>query len=463
MLILKTKKELASDAHTFASNLNLIRYKSTTYMPVDYETMEATTPMDVQRRVWVPLLRPEMQSMTAELYDTLFASDADLRSYEFMVAQNAEPVKESPAAILIRTEAGLRELLDDGSLVESQARFIPNYIKPILNEDQAVKAEVWGVLVDWVGAEDEATSLLYHLATCLAPGYSAVKYVLLLGEGRNGKGLLIKMLQGLFGIENVSHVSRQYMSELNPTVTDLNGKLLNLVFDGSSDFIKDSGPEKTLVAGEPISVRQLYESHPTIVQTNALFVEALNQEPKSRDKSQALQKRLARFRFDKVFTDNRAFQNRMLSDEVLGAFLALLIEHYVPENRLAERLAPTQGAAALQQEHQLMNSIPLQYLEYVDTHGTLGIEGLVGQTLEEVLEDFLQWRASQGGRDEAWTTRDMLRNFKPYLDIGRKSVRRGTRVTKQQVIKGLLSEAEKLLGALKEEEDERILETLVDD
>ena len=79
----------------------------------------------------------------------------------------------------------------------------------MLNEDVADKDRVFGVITEWLDSEEEAHSLLHHLATALAPGWSAVKYVLLLGEGRNGKSLLMKMLHQMIGWDNVSSVTRQ--------------------------------------------------------------------------------------------------------------------------------------------------------------------------------------------------------------------------------------------------------------
>ena len=264
-------------------------------MPADYETGDTSVTPPAERTMWIPLNREAIRRLGSEQYDILFSSDGELASFDFMVSQNSRPVDGPISTLLVRTGDGLRELRGDGQLHEPTGWFVPNTLAPMLNEDQVEKDRVFEVLADWLDSEEEAHALLRHLATALAPGWSAVKYVLLLGEGRNGKGLLLKMLQTVFGRDNVSSVSRQHMAEQSPVVCELNGKLLNIVFDGMAEYVKDSGTEKTLVAGEPAAIRRLYESTPTFVQTNALFVEALNHEPKSKDKSLALQKRLIRF------------------------------------------------------------------------------------------------------------------------------------------------------------------------
>lgn len=462
MLELKTKKELSAFAHTLAGSFQLVRYQSTTYMPVDFETEAYGVVPSADRTVWKPLTRALLQRIGADQFDILFASDSELASFEFMVEQNATRMDEARAAILIRTEHGLRMLNGGGKLEPVTGEFIPNYIKPMLTDNQTARDDVFAIITEWVGGEDEAHSLLYHLATCLAPGYSAVKYVLLLGKGRNGKGVLIKMLEALFGMDNVSHVSRQDMAEKSPVATELNGKLLNLVYDGSSDYIKDSGPEKTLTAGEPLAVRRLYESRSTIVQSNALFVEALNAEPKSKDKSDALQKRLSRFRFDKVFPLNKKFERKMLSEWGLGGFLQLLVEHYIHEDDLAEKLAPTQTSMLLQLEHQAHNSIALQYLKHVELNDTVGAAGLIGTSIPDLVQAFRQWRLKENDLS-TWAEPDVLALFNEVVDSDRKTVRTPAGPRKLRVVTAIRKEAQDFLDDMKEIEDAAILESLVDD
>lgn len=378
MLELKTKKELARDAFILASGHELVRYHNVTYIPADYETRDVTQVPPRDRTIWLPLTRSRVQQMAAAEFDTLFGSDGELSAFDFMVAQSATQQAEAVSALLIRTEAGLKELNCAGHLVQPTGDFRPNALLPVLNNDAAERERVFSVISGWLDSDVEAESLLRHLATSLAPGWSAVKYVLLLGDGRNGKSLLLKMLHSLFGADNVSNVTRQAISEQSAVVTELNGKLLNIVFDGRAEYVKDSGTEKSLVAGEPVSIRRLYESTGTVVQTNALFVEGLNREPKTQDKTTALQKRLVRFQFPNVYELNHSFEKLMLRPESLGAFMSLLIDHYVGEDSVAVELAPTTKAIELQLEQMYANSLGLQFIRWVDDTDPLGSSNLLG-------------------------------------------------------------------------------------
>lgn len=462
MLELKTKKELSQEAHKLARGSFLVRYRNITYIPADYETRATDTTPDADRTIWLPLNREALRRLAAGQFDTLFSTEAELSSFDFMVAQNAKHCDGLCTSLLVRTPEGLRELRDDGELHKPTGDFIPNTLHPMLNTDEADKEKVFAVLSGWLNSDEEAHSLLYHLATALAPGWTAVKYVLLLGEGRNGKSLLLTMLQQIFGWDNCSNVTRQQIAEKSPVVTELNGKLLNIVFDGHAEYLKDSGAEKTLIAGETYPIRRLYESTPTPVQTNALFIEGLQHEPKSKDKSLALQKRLIRFQFPNVYSLNHQFARDMLAEPMLGAFLSLLIDHYVGEHEVAEKLAPTTKSMALQLEHMFVNSIGLQFLKHLEETDALGTRGLPGTELDTLVKQFQSWRVKESDLGH-WAEPDVVALFQPIINIERKSKRVDGQPRKVRYVASLKPEALAFIDTLKGDEGDDILEAMVED
>lgn len=461
MLELKTKKELSQYAFKLAEGTGLVRYRSTTYMPVDYETPDSSAPPAPDRTIWVPLNREKIRLLAAHHFDCLFGSDSELSSFDFMVAQNSLQVDGDHHTLLVRTSEGLRELRSDGALHDPSGEFVPNTLSPTLVTDAGHKERVFSVIAEWLDSEEEAHALLRHFATALAPGWSAVKYVLLLGEGRNGKSLLLKMLQAVFGWDNVSNVTRQQIAEQSPVVCELNGKLLNIVFDGRAEYVKDSGLEKSLIAGEVVPIRRLYESVPTPVQTNALFVEGLNREPKSTDKSLALQKRLMRFQFPNVYALDHTFERQMLSANSLGAFLSLLIDHYVHSDEVAEKLAPTRKAMALQLEHMFINSLGLQFLKYTEEHDPLGVDGLCGCESSLLVAKFQSWRIKENDLGQ-WAEPDVLALFQPLLTTSRSSKRVNGVPRKVRVVESLKPEAAAFIETLKGDEGDDIA-ALVED
>ena len=451
MLELKTPKQLGEESHRLAKTFHLVRHRGTTYMPVDYESGTPAAPGENQRTIWLRLDREQLQGIGASQFSTLFKSDGELANFDFMVAQNAREVYAGSQALLVRTREGLKTLSEGGVLSEPTGDFIPNFVTPILNEDPDDKKIVMDALIRWLDSQEESTSLLHHVATMLSPHWSAVKYVMFLGEGRNGKSVLLKMIAALLGRENVSHVTRQHMSEQSPTVCELSNRLANIVFDGQATFLKDSGTEKSLIAGEPVPIRRLYESTPTLVHTNALFLEGLNREPKSSDKSSALQKRLVRFQFPNVFQQDPGFERLMLSEQTLGAFLSLLIDHMLPEAEFS-LLKPTRQAVELRVEHMHTNSKALQFLAHVEFNDEFGVRGLVDTAIAEVAEQFKSWRVSQNDIT-SWETPDIVQMLQTYFATARKGRRVNGQPRKVRVITALKPDTEAFLATLESEED----------
>lgn len=459
---IKTPRELASEAQTLAASYEYTLYREVLYMPVDYEEGDLGVVPPPERRSWMPMKLQDIQQKALEQFDTLFVDQAQTAKFYYMVAQIARRAKDdSPVELLVKTRDGLRTLDRYGKLNIPDGSFIPNMLGPVLNDNEADKAEVLEIITEWLGGEEaEATSLLRHLATALAPAWSAGRYVLLMGDGRNGKSVLMTMLTRLFGMNNCSGVTRQDISEGSAALLDLNGKLLNVVFDGAETFLKDSGREKSLITGESVQVRRLYQSHLSLCQTNALFVEGLNTEPKSRDKTSALQARLVRFWFPNRYKDDGEFWATMMSERVLGAFLSLLMDNFVQEKATSVSLAPTARSRELRLEHMEDNSLALQFITYIAETDPLGEESLIGLPFEDVVQMFQSWRLKLNDLS-SWDMQTVLRLFRPVMSTERKSVRRGGGVRKMRVVTKFSQETLELLELQKE--DVHGDDTVVDD
>ena len=451
MLELTSKQNMATAARTMAESYQLVLHRGGLFIPAHWET-EVPGLYDPDLQIWLPLSRSDIRDL-GNMANMLFASDSEISNFVLMLEQLSTNVEASDQELLVRTTQGLRALTDDGKLVQPGKKFHPNTLIPTLNDDPALKAEIFGVISGWLNSDEEATSLLHHLATALSPGWSAVKYVLLIGDGRNGKSVLLSMLADLFSLRNMTNVTRQQMAERLPVVAELNNKLLNIVFDGEMTYVRDSSVEKTLTAGEPAVTRMLYANGNTIVQTNALFIEALNAEPKSRDKSGALQKRLARYYFPNVYALDKDFEEHMRNPEMSGAFLALLLDHYVKRGELAEKLKPTKGSEALQVEQTTLNSPVHQFLTHLITNDPSFLDkvGAVPMDLDPLVDSFMAWRVSEGYSE--YSTADVKKMFKENFYTDWTSSRIAGKVVRRQRIVLPKSSTEMLLNQLKGETD----------
>ena len=456
---LTSKNVMASAARSLAQSYQLVQHGSDTFMPSHWLTEEAGPTVPTEQ-IWVPLSRKDKRKL-GNSSNILFASESEITSFDIMLRQFAIEDDTPVTKLLIRTEDGLRVLNSEGELEIPSGQFLPNTLKPVLNTDPDDKAAVFEVIKGWLNSEEDVHSLLYHLSTALSPGWSAVKYVLFIGDGRNGKSLLLSMISDVFGLSNISNVTRQQIAERLPVVAELNSKLLNIVFDGEMTYLKDSSVEKTLTAGEPAVVRMLYENANTVVQTNALFIEALNKEPKTRDKSGALQKRLSRFWFQNVYALDRAFEEKMRSPKMIGAFLSLLIDHFVKGNEVAQLLKQTSKAMALQVEQNLLNSPLHQFVSHLVGADASYIDKLRDgpMMLDALADSFMAWRLQEGFNE--YSTEDSRRLFKESFYTDWKSFREGGKVVRKQRVVGAKPDVVALLEQLEGAEEDEVAEAAV--
>jgi phage/plasmid-associated DNA primase len=418
----KTKAERIQDAKTLA-DAGWIRHNEVLYMPVNSALTHDSAVPAPEDTIWIPRTISDVQRHANVHLGTLFENEKQMVDFYYTTLQQVATSNELIDSVLIRTEDGLLKLHSDGQLREPDGAFTPNTLPVPINNDPAVKAEVAATLVEWLGgSEEEAASLLRHLSTALSPHWTSIKYILLLGDGRNGKSVLLEMLTKLLGKANCSGVSRQDMAAKSTVLPELNGKLANIVMDGIAEYLKDSGTEKTLIAGEAAHVRMLYSRVLTPVQTNALFIEGLNKEPKSSDKSSALQARLVRFQFPNRYQEDWAFKAKMLSDEYVGALLSLMIDHYVRQSDASLMLAPTSRQLTLQLGHQYDNSHALQFIDYVRTHDPNKELSLIGMDLATLVSRFMSWRVAAGDI-RAWDEQSVREMFHPLMEFHRKTTR----------------------------------------
>lgn len=433
---LMTKAERASLAEAFVLNNSIVEYRHNLYMPVHFMTKEPG-PSAIDETVWV-LLDSDALRQSANDNGLLFASGDEERSYRLMIRQFSQKVKRTKGLLVRMGETHVALLNDKGELVPTTGAFVPNYLDVPYVKNNPLSDELFKVISEWVDGKEQASSLLFHIATALQPTWSAVKYLLLIGEGRNGKGTLLKMIYTLFGeSQNISKITRQDMAAKSAIIATLNGKLLNVVFDGPKEFLKDSSTEKTIIAGEPIDLELKYENTPIEVMTNALMIEALNQEPLVSDKTPALQKRLARFQFPNVYKKDYKFEDKMLDEKMLAAFLDLLIKHWVNKDEVGEKLQLTAQSLDMQLQAVWSASPLLRFLEWISGRDTKFLNNVVAGkvTTEDFLNAYRPWLDENGYKNMEDSY--LLKMLDDHFVTARKTFRPNGKPTTKRYIKSV--------------------------
>lgn len=442
----RTRGDLASIAENLAIAYNLVCYKEQFYIPTDRETGQFGVPGP--QSVWDVQSTKRIFKFANDRGDILFENDGQKRSFFLMLEQFSTQVFDDVDDVLV-TSAGRIARLSGTTVADTTGDFVPNHINFEIGTDPNDIAWVFNNIREWVDSDDDAHSLLHHLATILSPGWSAGKLVLLLGSGSNGKSTLLKMVQRLLGKSNISRVTRQMMAERNPATLAVNGSLLNLVFDADRSYLKDSSMEKTLIVGEPYPVRPLYSNDLVDAQSNCLFIEGLNSEPKTADKSYALQRRISRFWFPNTYAVDDAFEKKCLSDPMISALLALLLEHYVHPDDKAAKLTSTSRGSELMVDYNLLNSPVHQYVQYLVNQDSDYIEKFEAgrQDVDPVIKGFMSWRLGEGLA--ALSTADAIRMFREEFEIATTSRRVNGKPQKYRVLAAPKNDMLQLLTTLK--------------
>lgn len=153
------------------------------------------------------------------------------------------------------------------------------------------------------------------------------KAVMLYGNGDNGKGVFIKLIEAFVGSENCSHVPLQELDNDKFSSADLYGKLINTFADLKSQKLTATGNFKTLVSGDTVRAQKKY-GQPFSFRNSAKLIFSSNKIPDSDDKSYAYFKRWLILSFDRVFhgiTKDTNLINKLTTPNELSGLLNLAL------------------------------------------------------------------------------------------------------------------------------------------
>jgi len=179
---------------------------------------------------------------------------------------------------------------------------IDKFLEDVLNKDENVK------------------TFKEYAGFCLLKEYRFEKAIMMVGGGRNGKGKTIELLKHLMGIENCCSVPLSSLNAENFSISELFGKMLNIVGDIGSSDLKETDMFKHLTGRDLVSGKRkfLRDIH---FYNYAKFIFACNDLPMVYDMSRGFWDRWILFEFPNTFvtqeeldiTENKS--NLKLRDE----------------------------------------------------------------------------------------------------------------------------------------------------
>jgi len=163
------------------------------------------------------------------------------------------------------------------------------------------------------GDQEKIKLLQEFFGLCLTNETKFEKALFLLGDGANGKSVILFILQRLLGDDNFSAIPLEKFNN-HHYLANLFSKLANIAIETSvSSSVYDS-TFKAIVSGDPITADAKFKP-PFVFRPYCKLIFALNNMPRVDDKTSAFFRRLLILRFSKIFQEEE--QNKNLKFELL--------------------------------------------------------------------------------------------------------------------------------------------------
>ena len=211
------------------------------------------------------------------------------------------------------------------------------------------------------------------------------KFFFFRGDGANGKGTLLQILQAIYNPQNCANLSIKQLVDDRYKVT-LIGKLANLGDDIEAEAINNDQMKvlKNIATADTTSSRELYKQAESSTITAKLYF-TTNSDIKSFEKGYAFKRRVVWMpMFNKVSAPDPYFISKMTTPEALTYWIRLLVEGY-------KRLY-TNGFWTVSQKVEEYNTMyheannPMRQFAQA-----IGEEAIVGRTVKEIKDDFFEW------------------------------------------------------------------------
>lgn len=176
------------------------------------------------------------------------------------------------------------------------------------------------------------------IGLCLYRGHFTEKAILLLGDGANGKTVLMDIIRDFLGEENTASVSLRELSENKFARGWLEGKLANLAPDLDAKALTDTGRFKSITGGEKVQAPVKHKD-PVMFRNYATPVFPANEMPRSPDETKGYRRRWLYFEFPNEFRkdDPDTLPQTVLKRRFEGEYPGILRRAVEAFGRLYER------------------------------------------------------------------------------------------------------------------------------
>lgn len=253
------------------------------------------------------------------------------------------------------------------------------YIRNKLNfdYDAAATCEKWLKFLDEIFVNDEDRNqkiqlLKEYMGYSLTPSTRFQKMMWLVGNGSNGKSVILNIMSALVGEHNTSAVPLKDFSKTFSLI-GMKDKLINIDADFPIDGAIADDKMKIIVSGDLIKVEEKREKA-FYSKITAKMWAAMNNLPKTKDNSHGFFRRVAMLTFNRKFEDHEQDKSleKVLMTELPGIFnWALEGLHELLEND--QFTVPASSKTELEEYKILSNPVAKfvqEHIKLVDTKGS---------------------------------------------------------------------------------------------
>ena len=276
--------------------------------------------------------RPKAESLLTKQIESIVPSDAIttdlvkevLGHVRRMTYVSRERFNSDPNILNLKN--GLLDLRTF-ELKKHTPKFLSTIQLPV-NYDPNARSELWKKVVSEDLYPEDVPLLQEAFGYVLYSENVAQKMFIFLGEGANGKSLVLHVLEALIGKDHVANVSPQDLENNRFAVSQLFGKLVNIYPDLPSFALQSTGKLKALVSGDSLTIEEKFKKGFSF-RNRAKFFFSANVLPKVSDNTRAFYRRIVIINFPKTFDENTAdptLPEKLTSEKELSGILNWALE-----------------------------------------------------------------------------------------------------------------------------------------
>lgn len=316
--------------------------------------------------------------------------------------------------------------LESRELIEpSEDLLITNQILTNYNPD--AKCDVVDKYLASTFPNEEFRKLVIeYIGYCMYAENKAEKFLVLLGEGSNGKSTLKTFLEFTFGYDNLSGLSIKDMASRFGIGEGMVNRLVNIADDNDKTFVEECGNFKNMVTGDMVQAE--YKGGAVFMyKPKTKMIVIANEMPRINDKTDGLGRRIMIAPLKTTFTDetkDRNLKDKLRTPEAAEYLVKLAIEGL---HDLIDRdfnfIEPEEMKIA-EREYKMENNPVLGFLDEVGiTKFNIDEKGRSYKSVACVYNDYVNYCDDNGFKPVSKKSfgTDVLRERKDLIKIDHKN------------------------------------------